>query len=35
MRDLALAYRETIRNNGIEITDDPKTQLQTSNRTGI
>ena len=28
MRDLALSYRETIRNNGIEITDDPKTQLQ-------
>jgi len=28
MRGLALAYRETIMNNGIEITDDPKSQLQ-------
>ena len=30
MRDLALSYRETIRNNGIEITGDPKAQLQIS-----
>jgi pyruvate,orthophosphate dikinase len=28
MRELALAYRETIKLKGIEITDDPKTQLQ-------
>ncbi len=27
MRDLALAYRETIKLNGIEITDDPRSQL--------
>lgn len=30
MRELAFAYRETIRRNGIEIIDDPKAQLQIS-----
>jgi pyruvate,orthophosphate dikinase len=30
MRELAFAYRETIRSNGIEIIDDPKAQLQIS-----
>ncbi|MEW6162388.1 MAG: PEP/pyruvate-binding domain-containing protein [Nitrospirota bacterium] len=28
MKEVALAYRDTIKNNGIEIIDDPKTQLQ-------
>ena len=30
MQDLALSYRKAIKNNGIEIIDDPKTQLQQS-----
>ena len=30
MKEVALAYRETIRNFGIEITDDPKVQLETA-----
>lgn len=30
MRDLAFAYRETVKNNGIEIFDDPMTQIQTA-----
>ena len=29
MRELALSYRDTIRNNGIEIIDDPKLQFKT------
>ncbi|MBA4348861.1 MAG: hypothetical protein C0415_02590 [Thermodesulfovibrio sp.] len=30
MKEVALAYRKTIRNFGIEITDDPKVQLETA-----
>ena len=30
MREVALAYRETVRSNGIDILDDPKAQLQTA-----
>ncbi len=30
MRDLALSYRESVRNHGVEITDDPYIQLETA-----